>query len=323
MLKKLFGAALFAALFILPCSAADVPIFPTGPIFQLTGLVWGTSTQPGFNNNYFFVPANINESVCVFVYNNNTTNPHTFNATISVSGNPNEKTPSDGTWQNAANSTGIFAATSPGFAGGIGGLISGASLVSINFSNSATQAGAPDTATVSIIQTTGNCFSGNNFIGSYPQSVMAMEAIQASSDGLSQSYVATQSVTNPLAGGLIDSVNANNGNRTLYIDKAVLSCTAACSLTLSGTNALGTTCTNNTPANIKIGSGVTSTATQQVSCATPAAAISPFTIDLAANTPFVVDLGGYIDIAQTLNGFEVTSSAVTGNVRVAIFWHEK
>jgi len=64
---------------------ADVPITPTGPVYIVSGsLAWGISGANGFNNNFFFTPLSQNESVCIYVKNNNPTNLHGFSVSVNV-----------------------------------------------------------------------------------------------------------------------------------------------------------------------------------------------------------------------------------------------
>lgn len=311
----------------LPVQGTDIPIFPTGPVFKITpALVWGTATQPGFNNNYFFTPININESVCVFVYNNNTTNPHAFTAAIQVSGDPSSSGPSTGTWQSAANSANLSAAIAPGLPAGIGASVTGASQVSINFSASSTQAGAPDTANVTIIQTQGNCFAGNQFIGSAPQTISAISPMQAISDGLSQSFTSSSFVTNPGIGANSLTLNANNGSRTLYVDSVLISCSAACSVQVITNSTAGTTCTSNGALNQKVGSTVASTAITNFSCTGAPATIGVYltVLFIPASGNIVLDLRGMIIPSGTTNGVSIVmQAALTGTINTIFRWYEK
>jgi hypothetical protein len=302
----------------------DIPIFPTGPVFQLKGLVWGNAGPQGFNNNFFFTPSAVNESVCVYVKNNNTSNPHTFVASITINADANNVTPSDGTWQNIAASS-LTAATSPGVTAGIGASVSGVAQVSINFSTSSVQAGSPETAAVSIVQTAnGNCASGNNFVGSAPNTVAATIPLQAVSDGLSQGFVSAATLTNPVGNSLVIHINDNNTPKSLYFDKVILSCTAACTFTVASTTNLGSTCSAAPAVNMKISSSVAAVALGQSACTGLPTSFGSFQVDLAANTPFVFDLRGFISPSLTTTGLDVICAlAVTGNVRASLFWYEK
>lgn len=164
-MKKFLLYILFLLFVILDGAvfAADIPIVPTGPVYafanqpQLGTLAWGTSGPGGFNNNFFFVPTFFpNGSVCVYVYNNNPTNAHTFQVTLLVSGNPSNTTPSDGTWQlipgAALNATSLTVNASPSAPSFFGAPISGISKISIGFAASTSQAGSPDTASIVVVQ---------------------------------------------------------------------------------------------------------------------------------------------------------------------------
>jgi hypothetical protein len=160
------GYGVILAVFLLLSSvtlrANDVQISPTGPTFGLTNLQWGITGANGFNNNFFFSPLFLNESVCVYVYNNNTTNNHSFSVGISVNGNPLNTTPSDGSWLYLGSTNSVATGVATGVPGGMGAAVSGAPLVAVNLSNSVVLGGSPDTANVFIVQTTGTCFSGVN-----------------------------------------------------------------------------------------------------------------------------------------------------------------
>jgi len=325
--KKLLRIiALLAAAFAPIARAADVPVFPTGPVFRISGLVWGSSTASGFNQNFFFTPQNLNESVCVTVKNNNTTNPHTFSTAILITTDPSNVTPSDGTWQTGAASV-SFAATSPGTPGGLGAQISGAAQVAISFTGSTVQAGSPDTANVSIVQTTGSCFSGNNSIGAGVQTVSATPSIQAISEGLSQAFsLQSGTVTNPASGQEIIGVNSNNGTRSIYLDRVVAACSAACSITVNITSTAGTTCSNPVPGNLKANSSVTSTSQGTTGCTGLPTVLVPLVggLPLAAGTPFVLDLRGVVTPSGGVTGIDVVMAAgLTGTINASLFWYEK
>jgi hypothetical protein len=310
--------------------ASDIPITPTGPVFQIQpALTWGTSGPGGFNNNFFFTPINVNESVCVYVYNNNTTNPHPFTASITITGNPTEQTPADGTWQSASFSN-LFAVASPGQPAGIGGLVSGAAKVAISFTNSTTLGGSPETASVTIVQTSGNCHSGQNMIFSAPGTVASMPSIQALSEGLSQAYYSSSGVvTNPAINQVLLYVNAGLGSRSVYFYKTSVECSATCTLAFSTITNLGNTCTSNAtvaPIGMKLSVVNNSTSIQATApCVSNPASNDMFILDLAANTPYDFDPSGLIAPANSSNGFEVRMFAAlaAGTVKVSMRWYEK
>lgn len=335
-LKIILGVVLGMSV-LLPGRACgtDIPISPTGAIFKFqTNPTWGISGPGGFNNNFFFTPFFTAESVCVYVKNNNTTNSHTFTASIVVNGDPANTTPSDATWQAAATSANLSANTSPGFPAGIGAYVSGVAQVSINFSASSVQAGSPETATVTLIQTTGNCFSGNQFIGSATQTISAVPAIQAISEGLSQSFTSGANVlVNPVVGITLSAINANNGAKTLYPDKVVITSTVSTNnIQIDLTNTVGN-CPGVSTSNLKAGSAVASTASDSASvnggtvCPTPPNISTVILTNIGVTTasPTIIDLRGIIIPSGTLTGIDVrtVTGAIAGNVSATFFWYEK
>ena len=308
-----------------PAQGTDIPIFPTGPVFQLNGLVWGTSTQPGFNNNYFFTPISVSENVCVFVYNNNTTSAHTFTSTIAATGNPRSITPSDNTWNLSANFPSLVAGSAPSQAAGFGASVSGSSQVAIELSLSSTQAGSPDTANIVIVQSVSSCLPGNNFSGSAQQAVNASPPILAISDNLGQAFDANSGVvTNPVILQDIVNVNVATGSHAIYFDKVIISCSAACVVNLSSTTTAGSTCSNTGLQSIRTGAGGSSAATATQTCTVHPNTASVTPVNIGANVPFIFDLSGFISVPGTTSGFEVQmQTALTGTISASLFWHEK
>jgi hypothetical protein len=328
-MRKLIGGLILGVFLVSGAQltrASDNPVFPTGPIFQLKNLVWGQTGPNGFNNNFFFTPLSVNESVCVLVYNNNTTNSHPFSMSITISGDPANKTPSDGTWQPVASTGGgilITSPVSPGIAGGLGASVSGGAQVSINFSLSSTLAGAPDTANVTITQTQGTCLSGNNIIGSNAATI-ALPGIVAYSESLGQSYFATSGLlTNPASGINVLQIIPSSTSRSLYFYKATVSCSAACSITIGYTTTFGSTCTTVPVSGLRISSTVTSTATANQLCTVVPGLNAISNINLAAGVPYDFDPAGLI-ASPNSGGFEVfLPTGFTGTIAASIRWYEK
>jgi hypothetical protein len=318
---------LFAALFVPQIGrATDIPIFPTGPVFRLNGLVWGTSTQPGFNNNYFFVPFNQNESICIYVYNNNTTSAHSFNGTIVVTGNPQNITPSDGTWTPVMGITGFSVPAAPGNPSIFSSSINGASQVSINLSASSTQAGSPETANVVISQVTGSCNSSSGVITPNPQLNLALQPIQAHSENFGQSYLAAQTITNPALGQLIIGVvPAVSNTRTTFFSRVLISTSASGEVDINTVTTTGTGCTTTGASDNALRFGQPNPATLGIgTCTTNPAPITSFKIFLAANSQFVFDASGIISNINGSGGLTVTTpAAITGSVHASIFYYEK
>ena len=331
-MKRLRLAGILAALLLSPilASATDINVFPTGPIYKITpALVWGTSTNPGFNNNYFFTPININESVCVFVYNNNPTNSHQFSASISITGDPSSIGPSTGTWQLATFSNSFTAAISPGLPSGLGASVTGAAQVSVNFSASSTAGGSPDTANVIVVQTSGNCFAGNQFIGSAPQTVSAVPPVMAISDGLSQSFFASAGATNP-SGTTADIINIFLPilqTKQLYFDKLVIttSSTTDVIFNINTITSPGTTCSTGGIQNQKLVTGSPSSLAGYTFNCTGTPTVSTTIVgNVIAGQEYVLDLKGFI--VPTTGGFGIdvlTTGSVTGSFTAFFSWYEK
>lgn len=322
--------ALLALLFVPVVRANDIQINPTGPTFQLNNLVWGATGSNGFNNNFFFSPLSNNESVCIYVYNQNPTSSHTFTAAIIVSGNPKSTTPSDGTWQTAAMSSGISAVSFPGIAGGMGVSTAGTSNVAVSLSASSSLSGSPDTSNVVITQTSGACVAGNNFIGSTPQTSNSIEPIQSISDGLSQSFTAGSVAVNPTSSAIMLQVNANGGAHSQYFYQAVIGnlTASAVQLVLFGESDQGSGCTTIVTGNEKVNSTVTTTGRASDGCTTPPTFVNGVGIgafDVPPNSTLVIDLKGYIDTSGSTNGlvFQYQGTTASGNVNVAVRWYEK
>lgn len=156
MKKLLLIAALL--FFGVSARAVDIPISPTGPNFEIRNLVWGSSTNGGVNNNFWFSPLYSSGSVCVYIHNNNPTSAHAVSVQILVTGSPEETTPSDGNWNSYGPAQALNVGAAPAANGLVGAATSGAVLVSVNVSGSSVQTGSPDTANLTIAQTqNGNC----------------------------------------------------------------------------------------------------------------------------------------------------------------------
>lgn len=334
-LRNLFFSALIALVCPLLIKGADIPVTPTGPVFKFSNaLTWGISGAGGFNNNFFFTPLSLNESVCVYIKNNNPSNPHTFTASIVTHSDPANISPSDGTWLVASGSAGMNAGASPGISAGIGANVSGVAQVSINLSNSNTQAGSPDTASLTIIQTSGSCFAGGNFFQSNTSTVGAsISALQSVSDGISQAYLVQNTVANPASNAnLLNVLQPVNPTRTIYMDRVVITTTGAIpELSINGITVAGTGCTT-TPSvdNEKIGANqTTATAIATAGCTGGLTPISGWQINpsMTANSTLVLDLRGVIVVPAGAGfGLSVSNSglgAITGSVSITFFWYEK
>lgn len=332
-MKKIFATAVLALLAACGIDAADIPIYPTGPVYSFpatsTGqLTWGISGPGGFNNNFYFVPLAVNESVCVFVKNNNTTSAHPFTGQITIQSDPSNTTPSDGTWQPILIN-GFNAPASPAQAVGMGAVASGVAKVAISFSNSTTLAGSPETANVILLQTQGNCFTGNQQVGSAATLVAAGSPLQTISEQLNQSFVSATTVTNPGAASNVLAVNSNNSTRNIYFDHVILTAGAtAANLSLQMVNSKGTTCGAGSSSQINNIGFVSSsvTAVQAGACTVNPAAVGPaVAVNVPVNSSILVDLRGYIASDSATYGLEIINitAIAAGLVSAAFYWSEK
>ena len=155
--KLIFAAACLAGLARLaPAQTPDLILNPGSSYVDVgRGIPWGTS----FNRAYVIVPNSPNASLCIYVVNNNPTNPHTFTTQTFQA--------ADSQVQDFSNNQGRYntvplqnmpasvAASSMG-----SGFVqsTAAAKVAIKFSASSAAGGSPDTADVFLVQTTsGTC----------------------------------------------------------------------------------------------------------------------------------------------------------------------
>lgn len=322
----LLAAAGLLGIGALPSCASDIPINPTGPIYVLNGLVWGNSGPGGFNNNFWFSPLNPSQSVCVYVYNNNTTSAHTFKTVISVSANPSETAPSDGTWNTAAQWVKMNAPISPGVASNISASVSGAALVAVQFSGATTQSGSPETANVIITQTQGNCFSGQNTSIGSKETTVAFSPLQDNSQTLSNAFAVSAGTP---AMGMSSDVLLNiqpAGSKSLYLSRLWIGNpnTGAISVALNVASTTGSMCTNLSKFNLNSsGSAFASTATVNNECATPPGTSQINLITIPAGETIPIDVSGIV-LPSGQFGFDVTlgTSAASG-MYVNLWWYEK
>lgn len=307
---------------------ADIAIAPTGATFKLPGTyAWGTAGPGGINNSFFFTPFYTQENVCVYVYNNNTTNSHTFSGNISVTGDPGATGPSgNASWQTSFNSTTLTAGASIANPAQFSSSASGVAQISVGFT-ATTQAGSPDTATVVIIQTTGNCFAGIGATSSNPYPSVVFSQLQELSDAFGQSYSYIATSTNPLANQLISAlVNAPISTRILYFDRVSITSTAAATVNINLITSLGTACAGGiAPTNIKLGQANGSVITTIIgACTNPAVSQAMFSNVAIGTVPVVIDLKGIIAPASSSTGIDIVNLAgITGVMTVNWLASEK
>jgi hypothetical protein len=319
--------------------ASDVQVNPTGQSFPINGLIWGQSVGMGFNNNFFFSPLFPSGSVCVYVYNNNPTNAHTFTVQVAYTGDPTSTGPSTGTWNNYSTSVFLNVSAAPSGPAVVGAAISGASQISINFSGSAVQAGSPDTANVRIVQTSGQSCTvtgSSNARSLVTGSLVSDTTGQASertiaviSDAYATAFVATSgTVTNPALNQVIVGWNTLNAGKFGYFDRASVTCSAACSIYIGIGTVGGSSCSAVTPTNLKLGitSPPTTTGAAYQACGGNPTTTHSIDYSLTAGQTALIDLTGII---ATYNGATQgnvnvqMAAALTGTVTANLYWYEK
>lgn len=153
--------------------------------------------------------------------------------------------------------------------------------------------------------------------------------MQVVSDGLAQAFSVNPNggLANPLAAFDLLAMNNNSGGKTQYLDHVVLSTNSASAVltTIFPTSTLGTTCSTQTPQNLKFGNATTSTATIQWNCSTaPTKGTGLNSFFIPASGTVSIDLRGIVLPSGTTQGIDfVNSAGVTGNVYITLFWYEK
>ncbi len=140
-------------------------------------------------------------------------------------------------------------------------------------------------------------------------------------------------ITNPAAGAtILHQFFQQNSTVNGAYKWLILSCSAACELTVNRTSAQGTTCTALTPRNLQLGNGNTTKApaTQDVAenaCATaPTATYTLEDLQLPAGGVYQLDLAGFVNglSASAGGGIDVISvGAVTGIVTATLQYVEQ
>lgn len=328
-MKRIFLAAVLLLLGACGVSAQqNIPIFPSGPVYVASSsLVWGTSGANGFNNNFFFTPLSVNESVCVFVSNNNPTSAHTFSLILKSNLNPANITPSDNTWFTVATGTNLFVGASGSINTGAGAYTGGVAEVSINLSGSTTQAGSPDTASLIVIQTQGNCPNAQNFTGPGFPSFSFVPQIQNISDAGDNAFFATATTTNPLNAAELISINPNTELvRSAFLDRVIISSSAAATVTINLTTTAGATCTAVLSVNQKGTGHNSSQMTANTACTTVPVVFQPVatSVSIPAGGVITIDLRGFILPINSTNGIDIVmAAALTGTITETFFWSEK
>ena len=156
----------------------------TSPYLTLgRALQWG-GTGPGtVGQSFIFNPLDPNQGFCVFFFNNNPTNAHSFTLTVAQSGDPGVKTYFGNTqrWVNVATSTSFPASVSANSVLGINYKTTASAVIVISVTGNALAGGSPDTADIFTVQTNqSSCgtIPVNSVQGPYQQNANATLAQQ-------------------------------------------------------------------------------------------------------------------------------------------------
>ena len=307
------------------------------------GISWAAG-----NLTWVFKPINPRVSVYIFVHNLNPTSAHT-SQTIQVFQTPfsQDQAPSlsnnssswtqdtvtqNGTPGASCNSVNAKVETAPG-AVGLGSCYVTtlfAAQVAIKISGAAAASGSPDNFELAIVQETGipqgqQPGGSAGPLNSLNAGSSTTSPIMTVSDFLSQSYTLNAPVlTNPVISEDVLLLDPNAGNRTLYLDRMVLTASAAATITFQATTTAGSGCTSVTPVNLKGAGGGASTASGGQNCASHGAGSTLATYFIPANQPVVIDLRGFILPAASTNGLDIImGAALTGTISAQFFWYEK
>jgi hypothetical protein len=154
-MRKFFFLFLLFALSFFPISLpaqTDKTVSVSGPYADAgRNLAWGTTA---FNRNFILTPPSPDQSMCIFVSNNNPTSAHTFTFASSQTGDPavvNYQS-QPGRWIDDT----VQGSLSPVAASGTTSVYvhsTHAAKIALRFSGATTQAGTPDTADVYVVFT--------------------------------------------------------------------------------------------------------------------------------------------------------------------------
>lgn len=314
-------------------NAASCILTPNG------GIPWANG-----NITFIFTPIAPHASIYIYLHNNNPSNAHTSQSlqvftTPFVSSRAPSLSQNSDLWvqdtvtQNSTagascNNLNPNGSAAPG-AAGLGScyvMATFATQVAIKMTGAAAQAGSPDTYDLVVVQEPS--VMGSNTPGSPAQGLTTSNSgtsatlpIQVVSDQFSNAFGAGIAATNPGTGVSVLAVEANNGTKSLYFDKAIISCTAACSAGIVVMSSCACS-TSAGPTNLKAGSSITPSGFAATTVTPTGGGL--FNINLAANQPFVYDLRGIIAPPGGTAGIDlVNSTSLTGVLNVTFIWYEK
>lgn len=331
-MRKWFQIFLLAV--IAPCILAQDQYVSTGgsPYADIVrGAAWGTVS---FNRVFLFTPLTPDQRFCLFVANNNPTNSHTFSLAVYQTGDRQlaNYSSSPGRWiqdtvQGTPSPVAAASMTSAYVHANAGAEIA------LVLSGSAAAGGSPDTADVFLVQTTADSCGPVNPSTSQGYSLStantgtsAAPPIMAVSDGLSQAYAVTNSVTNPTLNEELLGMTAS-ATKTAYLDKLVISSSVTSTFTVYLFTTPGSGCSSlaSYTGNLKVGgSGPSLTLNYNCSTLPSGVLIILNAVPLGAGVPAIIDLKGVI-IPPT-SGYGIyfgNGAAFSGTSSATVFWYEK
>lgn len=295
------------------------------------------------SQTYIMAPLGPDYGFCVSMINNNPTSSHTFTVATFQTGDNDVSDFTHNTGRFASltvvgNPSPIAASTTQTFFV----RSNGASKIAFQFAGGITQAGSPDTVDIFAVQTTAagcgtvNPQTGQAYTLATPGTgTSSASPIMAVSDGLGAAFALPFSVVNPANNAYINSLEGSNltNNKTLYLDKIIVSTTSAAPIQINFyeyNSLLATGCGVGGPlaGNLKVSGGIASVSQGISGCTSNPTALplTAFPFFVNANSYIVLDLKGYIIPPSAGNqGIWLVNvgGAVTGTVSTTFFWYEK
>jgi hypothetical protein len=230
----------------------------------------------------------------------------------------------------------IVGPNADGFALDSSGGIVGAGLFQSPQANSATPGGVKPggvSAPILMPSLSGTGFGASIYFGGVRTNILEMGTdIDIFPVNSTPVFTVLGKLTNPVAGAtILHSFDLTNAGRTLQYKWLILSCSAACEITVNRTNTQGGTCSALTIRNMQIGNnGVFSSPVAgdiaENNCTVAPTAVFPiYDLQLQANGVLQLDVGGILNGNgnSSGSGLDVISSAVTGIVTATLQFVEE
>ncbi|HZU21571.1 MAG TPA: hypothetical protein VE998_01995 [Terriglobales bacterium] len=152
--------------------------------------------------------------------------------------------------------------------------------------------------------------------------------LYGNSTTLGHAYADAISFTNPGAGAQLLTLVSGSSTKTVYLDKATITSTAATTITMFGATG-GSSCTGTGSVNqltLPWATQNVPSATLEWACSTPPTEVGSFPavyIAVPANQSVTIDLSGYSSLGLTDMWEFSNPAAVTGTVTIALQWFEQ